>query len=58
MEVYLSVRLSAGLVSLAQVEAKPVSVFLIQSLHYVEGALTQSLTHGVEEDQDQVTEIT
>lgn len=55
---YLSVRLSPGLVSLAQVKVKSIPVFLIQALHNVEGALAQGLTHGVKEDQDQVTEIT
>lgn len=33
-------------------------MFLIQALHDVEGALAQSLTHGVKEDQNEVTEIT
>lgn len=31
---------------------------LIQALHNIEGALAQCLTHGVKEDQDEVTEIT
>lgn len=50
--MYLSVRLSSGLVSLAQVKPQPVSVLFIQALHNVEGALAQSLTHGVKEDQN------
>lgn len=54
---YLSVGLSPGLVSLAQVKTQSVPVFLIQAFHNVEGALAESLTHGVKEDQDQVTEI-
>lgn len=54
---YLSVRLPSGLVRLAQVEPQPISVFLVHTLHDVEGALAQSLTHGVKEDQDQVTDI-
>lgn len=33
-------------------------MFLIQALHDVECALAESLAHGVEEDQNQVTEIT
>ena len=53
--MYLSVRLSPGLVSFAQEKTQSISVFLIQPLHNVEGALAQSLTHGVEEDQNQVT---
>lgn len=55
---YLSVRLSPRLVGLAQVKMQSIPVFLIQVLHNVEGALAQSLTHGVKEDQNQVTEIT
>lgn len=55
---HLSVRLSPGLVSLAQVKTQSVPLFLIQALHNVERALAQSLTHGVKEDQNQVTEIT
>lgn len=54
---YLSVRLSPGLVSLAQVKMQSIPVFLIQALHDVEGALAQGLTHGVKENQDQVTEV-
>ena len=55
---YLSVRLPPSLVRFAQIEAQAVPVFLIQTLHDVECALAQSLTHGVKEDQNQVTEIT
>lgn len=54
---HLSVRLSPGLVGLAQVETQPIPVFLVQTLDDVEGALAQSLTHGVKEHQDQVTDI-
>lgn len=57
-ERYLSVRFPASLVGFAEVESQSVAMFLVQALHDVEGALAQSLTHGVEEDQDQVTEIT
>lgn len=55
---YLPVRLAPSLVSLAQVKVQPIAVLLIQVLHNVECALAQSLTHGVKEDQNQVTEIT
>lgn len=55
---HLSVRLAPGFVRLAQVKAQTVPLFLIQALHNVERALAQSLAHGVEEDQDQVTEVT
>lgn len=56
-ERYLSVRLSASLIGFAEVKTQSVAVFLVQALHNVEGAFAQSLTHGVEEDQNQVTEI-
>lgn len=55
---YLSVGLSARLVGLAQVEAQPVPVRLVQALHDVEGALAKRLTHGVEEDEHEVAEVT
>lgn len=37
---HLSVGLSAGLVSLAEVKTQSVTVFLVQALHDVEGAFT------------------
>ena len=56
--VYLSVRLSPCFISLAQVKAQPVAVFFIQALDNVEGALAQSLTHGIKEDHNKITQIT
>ena len=53
----LSVRLVTGLVSLAQVEPHPLRMFGRDLLHDVQCSLAQSLTNGVEEDKDQVTEI-
>lgn len=31
---------------------------LVQALHNVKGALAKRLTHGVEEDENEVTEVT
>lgn len=51
---YLSVRLAACFIRLAEVEHQFVSTFLAQLLHDVEGAFAQGLTHRVEEHKYQI----
>jgi hypothetical protein len=48
----------AGLVSLAEVKAHPVRMFLVQLLHQIERALAQGLANRVEEHKDQVRKVT
>ena len=51
---YLPVGLVASLVRLAEVEVQLVSDSVAELLHDVQCPLAQSLTHWVEEHQDQV----
>ena len=55
---YLPIALMSCLVCLAQVEAHPVCMLLVQLLHQVQRTLAQRLTNGVKENKDQVSKVT